>query len=111
MIIRAILLLSLLAARDAHPAHAPRRNHWRVRPSSNRPSTFWRRVYTEITTNEGFVHDDHKLDIVYETVRLSNANDQGATLVCERSRRRYVRALRAIAARQARQPDLHRSSA
>ena len=66
---------------------------------------FWRRVYTEITTNEGFVHDDTRLDIVYETVRLSNVERSRARASASEAGRRYVRALRAIAARQTRQPD------
>jgi membrane-bound lytic murein transglycosylase D len=31
---------------------------------------FWVRVYTEVTTNGGFVHDDRKLGIVYEVMRF-----------------------------------------
>ena len=35
---------------------------------------FWRRVFAEITTSEGFVHDDQRLDVVYEIVRLPDRN-------------------------------------
>lgn len=31
---------------------------------------FWKRVYTEVTTSEGFVHDDKDLAVVYEKVKL-----------------------------------------
>ena len=31
---------------------------------------FWTRVYTEIDTNSGFVHDNRHLDVVYTTVEL-----------------------------------------
>jgi membrane-bound lytic murein transglycosylase D len=31
---------------------------------------FWKRVYTEVTTNEGFIHDDKNLAVVYEKIRL-----------------------------------------
>ncbi|MEZ5500612.1 MAG: transglycosylase SLT domain-containing protein [Steroidobacteraceae bacterium] len=31
---------------------------------------FWIRVYTEITTNEGFLHDERNLDVVYEKMRF-----------------------------------------
>src|SRR5262245_29048272 len=98
MIIRAALLLSFLllivTSTGARAATEPL-----VRPPSLEPAVnFWRRVYTEITTNEGFVHDDLRLDIVYETVRLSNANDRGRTSSASEAAGRYVRALRAIAA-------------
>jgi membrane-bound lytic murein transglycosylase D len=58
---------------------------------------FWRRVYTEITTREGFVHDDQHLNIVYETVRLSNAGDRAHRASAVDADERYVRALRAVA--------------
>src|ERR1700754_259565 len=32
---------------------------------------FWIRVYTEITTNEGFLHDERNLAVVYETIKFS----------------------------------------
>jgi membrane-bound lytic murein transglycosylase D len=31
---------------------------------------FWERVYTEVTTNGGLVHDDRKLGVVYEVIRF-----------------------------------------
>jgi membrane-bound lytic murein transglycosylase D len=31
---------------------------------------FWTRVYTEIDTHSGFIHDDLRLDVVYQTVRI-----------------------------------------
>ena len=69
-----------------------------ARPAELEPAVnFWRRVYTEITTNEGFVHDDLRLDIVYETVRLSTSNDKARRASASEAGDRYVRALRAIA--------------
>ncbi len=31
---------------------------------------FWMRVYSEITTNQGFIHDQRSLGVVYETLRF-----------------------------------------
>ena len=43
------------------------------RPAELEPAVqFWTRVYTEIDTHSGFIHDDLRLDIVYETVRVSD---------------------------------------
>jgi membrane-bound lytic murein transglycosylase D len=54
------------------------------RPASLEPAVqFWTRVYTEINTREGFIHDDLRLDIVYQTVRIPD--DLGS-----RERRRRV---------------------
>ena len=97
MIIRSSLLLSLLLLVTPIVAHAAPEPL--ARPAALEPAvTFWRRVYTEITTSEGFVHDDTRLDIVYETVRLSNSNDRARGTSASEAGARYVRALRAIAA-------------
>ncbi len=31
---------------------------------------FWIKVYTKITTNEGYLHDQHRLSVVYETLHF-----------------------------------------
>jgi membrane-bound lytic murein transglycosylase D len=41
------------------------------RPAELEPDVqFWIRVYTEISTNEGFVHDQHRLSVVYQTLHF-----------------------------------------
>ena len=43
-----------------------------VRPPELEPDVrFWTRVYTEVTTNGGFVHDDRHLGVVYEAVTFA----------------------------------------
>ena len=32
---------------------------------------FWIRVYTEVNTNEGFLHDERNLGVVYDTLKFS----------------------------------------
>jgi membrane-bound lytic murein transglycosylase D len=44
---------------------------------------FWTRVYTEVDTRSGFIHDSLRLDIVYQTIRLPDG-------VSSRERRRRV---------------------
>ena len=46
---------------------------------------FWTRVYTEVETDGGFIHDDRYLDVVYRTMRF----DEGAS---QRSRRNEINA-------------------
>jgi membrane-bound lytic murein transglycosylase D len=54
------------------------------RPAELEPAIqFWTRVYTEVDTKSGFIHDSLRLDIVYQTVRLPD--DLGT-----RERRRRV---------------------
>lgn len=43
-----------------------------VRPPELEPDVrFWTRVYTEVTTNGGFVHDERQLGVVYEAVTFT----------------------------------------
>ena len=46
---------------------------------------FWTRVYTEVDTESGFIHDDRYLDVVYRTMRF----DENAS---QRSRRNEINA-------------------
>jgi membrane-bound lytic murein transglycosylase D len=42
------------------------------RPAELEPDVqFWIRVYTQISTNEGFIHDQHKLSVIYETIHFA----------------------------------------
>ena len=97
--IRAALLSSLLGTLlFATSFDSSAQTETLARPPQLEPAVnFWRRVYTEITTNEGFVHDDTRLDIVYETVRLSTSSDRARRLSADDANDKYVRALRAIA--------------
>lgn len=41
------------------------------RPPELEPDVqFWIRVYTEVSTNEGLIHDQHRLSVVYETLHF-----------------------------------------
>lgn len=43
------------------------------KPEELRPDIdFWKRVYTEIDTGTGFIHDSYNLAVVYETVKKDN---------------------------------------
>ncbi len=60
---------------------------------------FWIRVYTEVTTNEGFLHDERNLSVVYETIKFANGSSprERQRLVDER-REKHIAALRRISA-------------
>ncbi|MGE0114722.1 MAG: LysM peptidoglycan-binding domain-containing protein [Steroidobacteraceae bacterium] len=56
-----IFMLGLLAM-----AAAGAQDHPFVRPAALEPAVnFWKRVYTEVGTTGGFIHDDTRLDVVY----------------------------------------------
>jgi membrane-bound lytic murein transglycosylase D len=60
---------------------------------------FWIRVYTEVTTNEGFLHDERNLGVIYDTLKFgaTTSSRDRQRLVDER-RERHIAALRRIAA-------------
>jgi membrane-bound lytic murein transglycosylase D len=79
----------LLAAEDPMPRP----------PELERDVQFWIRVYTEVDTNGGFLHDEHNLGVVYETLRFAaNASPREREKIVEQGRTRYTAALRRIAA-------------
>lgn len=60
---------------------------------------FWVRVYTQVDTNGGFLHDQYNLSVVYETLHFSpNASSRERERAVDQARNRYVAALRRIAA-------------
>jgi membrane-bound lytic murein transglycosylase D len=60
---------------------------------------FWIRVYTQIDTNAGFLHDQYNLGIVYETLRFApDASQSAREHEVDAHRERVAAALRRIAA-------------
>ncbi len=59
---------------------------------------FWIRVYTEVTTNEGLLHDERNLAIVYDTVKFGSTNSRDRQRLVDEKRDRHIAALRRIIA-------------
>jgi membrane-bound lytic murein transglycosylase D len=67
-------------------------------PQLERDVQFWIRVYTQIDTNAGFLHDQYNLGVVYDTLHFEpNATPGERERVVDRERERYAAALRRIA--------------
>jgi hypothetical protein len=59
---------------------------------------FWTRVYSEIETNEGFVHDNRDLSIVYDVVRWPKGlSEADSTRRFEAVKKRYAAILEKLA--------------
>ncbi|MFQ5935445.1 MAG: LysM peptidoglycan-binding domain-containing protein [Acidiferrobacterales bacterium] len=69
------------------------------RPPELEPDVrFWTRVYTEVDTNGGFVHDARHLDVVYEVIRFpSELREKARRRRVEEVKRRYKAILRTLA--------------
>lgn len=115
-----ILPKTALFSNVATPTGYPRRAGWRVLlcinffllggaalaapgdfpepPELQRDVGFWMRVYTEITTEQGFLHDEQNLGVVYGSIdipsRLTGAARQA---VIDNARDVYVSQLRGLA--------------
>jgi len=70
------------------------------RPAGIQPDVnFWIRVYTEVTTNEGLLHDERNLGVVYDTLKFSaGSSSRDRQRMVDDRRDRYIAALRRIVA-------------
>jgi membrane-bound lytic murein transglycosylase D len=70
------------------------------RPEGIQPDVnFWIRVYTEVTTNEGFLHDERNLAVVYDTMKFgAGTSSRDRQRQVDDRRDRLIAALRRIAA-------------
>lgn len=63
----------LWACALAVPVQAADSSNPFVRPAElEHDIAFWRRVYTEVTTTGGFIHDNERLDVVYEVLQFAS---------------------------------------
>ena len=80
------------------------------RPAQLEPDVqFWIRVYSEVSTNEGFIHDQHKLSVIYETLHFdadTPPRERAHRVDAERSRVQEI--LRHLATGAAAQTDEER---
>src|SRR5690606_8117631 len=69
------------------------------RPASIEPRVrFWTRVYSEVETNEGFIHDNRDLGVVYDVVRWPKGTPESqASAIYEGAKRRYAAIVRRLA--------------
>ncbi len=75
---RALLAAFLLAPLVNGPALGAEAPDPFAHPAELEPDVrFWIRVYTEVTTDQGLLHDDHNLALVYEVLRFDPADSPG----------------------------------
>src|SRR3979411_972194 len=88
-------VLVLLAATRALAAEDPMPRP----PELERDVQFWVRIYSEIDTNGGFLHDEHNLAVVYEKLHFApNASPREREKILGQVKGRYRAALRGIGA-------------
>jgi LysM repeat protein len=68
-------------------------------PELERDVQFWIRVYSEVDTNGGFLHDERNLAVVYEKLHFApNTSPREREKILDQGKARYTAALRRIAA-------------
>src|ERR1700745_249127 len=68
-------------------------------PQLERDVQFWVRVYTEVDTNGGFIHDEHNLGVVYDKVHFApNTSPREREKIVDQLKAPYAAALKRIAA-------------
>src|SRR5688572_618371 len=92
--------LALLAILVAFTAPTSARSEPIPRPEGIQSDVnFWIRVYSEVTTNEGLLHDERNLGVVYDTLKFSagTAPRERQRMIDER-RENHIAALRRLIA-------------
>src|ERR1700751_5030056 len=90
LLVLAAILLCPSARADDDPMPRP--------PQLERDVQFWIRVYTQIDTNAGFLHDQSNLGVVYETLHFApDSPPPERERMVDQARERIATALRRIA--------------
>ena len=93
-----VMLLWLVLMLLVRPAHAGESTLF-PRPEALKPAvSFWKKVYTEISSGSGYVHDSRNLDVVYATLHFKwYESAQVQEREIQRAIKRYRKALLALA--------------
>src|SRR6185437_4740176 len=95
--ILALILLCSLAVPALRPAFA-KPDPFPRPPELERDVQFWIRVYTQIDTDSGYVHDENNLSVVYDTLHFSpNTSQREREREVDAARNRIVASLKRIA--------------
>jgi membrane-bound lytic murein transglycosylase D len=93
-----LLLVSTFSFGLASPSRAAESDHF-VRPAElEKDIAFWRRIYTEVTTEGGLLHDPVDLSVVYEVLRFpSDIAPKQRSQRIDDAKKKYARILDRLA--------------
>ncbi len=98
-----ILLLLLLpvalagSTADAVSAPAERPNPFPVPAGLEKDVAFWTRIYTEVPTTGGLIHDNRRLDVVYEVTSVPKGSRRTRQRHTDARKRHYKAILKTLA--------------
>jgi len=94
----ALLFLLCAASLSAEPRPALADEQFPSPPALAPDIHFWTRVYSEVDTNGGFLHDSRSLGVVYDVLRFPESLSRRAReRQIERARSRYKKILAKLA--------------
>lgn len=97
-VVALVALLVLGGMAGGAQAQALRTPGFEPPPELQRDVDFWKRIYSDITTGAGLLHDDRNLSVVYEVIVFPEGlNREGRSRMVESARAKYVRILRTLA--------------
>lgn len=109
---RRLALLCLLLAVCAWSRPASATAELFPAPESLRPAVaFWKRVYLEVTTDAGLIHDSRELGVVYEPLRFESTNRRRREKESEARKREWRDLLRRLASGKAPTEERERHAA
>ena len=82
-----VAALSLFSA----PAHADA-EHFARPPELEPDIAFWRRIYTEVTTENGVLHDPENLSVIYEVIKFPSDLSPETAIEADRRSEEALRA-------------------
>lgn len=93
-----VMLLWVVLALLVRPLHAGEPNPF-PRPEALKPAvSFWKKIYTEISSGSGYIHDSRNLAIIYTTLHFKwYESAQVQEREIQRAKKRYRKALLAVA--------------
>src|SRR5688500_7957715 len=92
------LLLLLVVGLSPASARADAQLHFERPQELERDIAFWRRVYTEVSTQGGFIHDPERLDVVYEVIEFpAGVSARQRSKLIDDTKRKYTKILERLA--------------
>lgn len=100
MLMRILTCVLILLIAGLMPAalRADAQEHFERPAELERDIAFWRRVYTEVSTQGGFIHDPERLDVVYDVVEFpAGSSARQRSKLIDEMKRKYTKILERLA--------------
>ncbi|MFZ9001320.1 MAG: lytic transglycosylase domain-containing protein [Bacteriovoracaceae bacterium] len=107
VILKSFIILILITAKAYSSISIPQSN-FPVDYEMRKRVNFWKKVYTEINTNRGYIHDTDRPWIIYENISLKGLNRKKANKKIKHLTYRVKLALNKLAKRKKNKQSIHK---